>query len=77
MSDPKFCWTCGSKLQLDKQGKLIFRMLPDPIGNEHRVHVECSKQLYEKREAQDIEFYSSLERAAHATPTDLNDKEYL
>ena len=42
---PMTCWNCNKKFNQDKDGRNIFVLYKDPIGNEHKVHKNCSKSL--------------------------------
>jgi hypothetical protein len=35
------CWHCLNRLVYRKGGGFNFRLVRDPIGAEHRVHIDC------------------------------------
>jgi len=41
------CWHCLNRLVYKKGGGFKFEELVDPIGNTHRVHLDCLKPALE------------------------------
>jgi len=39
------CWHCLNRLVYQKGGGFKFRLVRDPIGNEHRVHFDCLEKV--------------------------------
>jgi hypothetical protein len=35
------CWWCNGPLEKDKAGGLIYVLVKDPLGHEHKVHKVC------------------------------------
>lgn len=36
-----FCWECGSPLSSYENGSMIYEIVTDPLGNQHKVHKTC------------------------------------
>lgn len=46
MGKPTFCWVCRKPLEAATTGKnrgfVVFSVVRDPIGNDHRTHKVCA-----------------------------------
>lgn len=39
------CWHCLNRLTYRKGGGFRFELVRDPIGSEHRVHLDCLQKV--------------------------------
>lgn len=41
----RFCWECGKKLMTKRGGGYTYKLVQDPLGNPHRVHLNCPERF--------------------------------
>ena len=41
------CWHCLRQFHIKKGGGFKFRLVADPVGNKHRVHLDCLPRVLE------------------------------